>query len=181
MSPAAAAQSQPIGSVTNGPSQDAVLAVYIGQLKVAKAAKNDVAKSYKDILTAAKETGLNTGAIQAAMKIVESGDVEKWIAQTRAISTCLRVMRYGVTSEQMELDFQDSREPIDDRAAGDGLWAGRSEAEESDNPHQINTPAGQAWLGAFRTGRAEVDLVLSMGDSGLDEDSGDSGDDSEQD
>jgi hypothetical protein len=107
---------------------------------------------------------VHLSAAKDAIAVVKSGKVDEAIAYTKAFYSYLRILRHGVVDDQLSLDLAPSAAPVEERAEHDGRWAGMSgdEVRESDNPHALSTKAGQAWLAAFRQGRVDRDLILSM-------------------
>jgi len=102
-------------------------------------------------------------AAKRALQIARDGDAESWLEENAAVTKYLRILRHGVTQSQLDLFQVESHlAPIDEVAGLDGLSAGRLGQAETDNPHDLGTAAGQAWLEKFRQGSAEREAVLAM-------------------
>lgn len=114
----------------------------------------------------AESKGVNLKAAKAAMKIIKSeGDEEKIqdiIADMTATIQYLGLFGFTLTSQQLELfKFdQPTLQPIDEKAFGDGLLAGRM--GEVDNPHDLNSDSGRKWAEGHERGIEERKLILSM-------------------
>lgn len=153
-------------TLSNQPDDDSVIAVNLSKIRVAQESAASGHASLRSILGHAEAKGVHLKAAKRALAIVKSGDAEKWLEENAAVTRYLRILRHGITSTQLEM-FQTSESdlaPIDEKASLDGRAAGLDGKEESDNPHEIGTIAGQAWLSAYRQGLSERALVLSMAD-----------------
>lgn len=154
----------------NTPDDEAVIAVRLGKIKVLQNQASSAQGAYRNFLGQAEGYGINLKAAKRALSIAKSGDAEAWLEETRETTRYLRILRHGITENQLKLDFGTTLEPMDEKAANDGRIAGLDmEAEESSNPHDLNTQSGQAWIAAFRQGRSERDIILSMMDAEDDE------------
>jgi len=170
----AAVQEKP----TNGPDEEAVITVNLGKIQAAKMAHDAAGNEFRSVLKHAEGKGVHIRAAKIALKIVASGDPDAWLEETGLVSSYLRMLRHGITDTQLMLEFEEPLAPIDEKAGLDGLASGRlGFNQEGMNPHALNTKAGQAWLAAFRQGRAEYELIMSMKDDPEDEDDIDSRDD----
>lgn len=73
-----------------------------------------------------------------------------------------RLMRFVALPIGTQIGFFDDRpeapEPKDarQRAGEQGFMAGATGANQTDNPHELNTDAGQAWLEQWHKGQAEL-------------------------
>src|SRR3990167_6137053 len=149
---------------TNEPhiEDDAVVAVDLSRLRASQDEFNSVTGELRNVC---KQVGLrlHMKAAKRALQIVRAGDVDAWIEENQAVTRYLRILRHGVTAQQLEL-FQSVSHlaPIDEVAGLDGLSAGRLGQNETDNPHDLGTAAGQVWLEKFRQGSAEREAVLAM-------------------
>lgn len=158
---AQAAQQQ--ASIPNVPDDDAVIAVNLSKIRVAMDSAASGHGSLRNVLAHAEGKGVHLKAAKRALKIVKAGDADAWLEETRETTRYLRILRHGITESQLKLEFGTTLEPMDERAAMDGRAAGLDmEAQEENNPHDLNTPNGQAWIAAFRQGRSERDIILSM-------------------
>lgn len=166
----AAKQEAPIPNV---PDDDAVIAVNLSKIRVAQDAASSGHGSLRSVLAHAEGKGVHLKAAKKALSIVRAGDAAAWLEETQLTTRYLRILRHGITENQLKLDFGTTLEPMDERASMDGRAAGLDMvAEESTNPHDLNTAMGQAWITAFRQGRSERDIILSMKDDEA-EDEGD--------
>jgi hypothetical protein len=142
---------------------DAVVAVDLSRLRDGQNEFNSSTGTYRNICKQCDQHGLHMKAAKRALQIVRDGDAESWLVENAAVTKYLRILRHGVTQAQLDLFTVESHlAPIDEVAGLDGLSAGRLGQSETDNPHDLGTAAGQAWLGKFWTGRAERDAVLAM-------------------
>lgn len=167
MSPAAAAQSQPAGNVTNGPDDDAVVAVNLGKIRDAKMRVDAAGNELRSVTKHAEGKGVHLKAAARALKIVKAGDADSWLEETSAITRYLKILRHGVTENQLSLELESTLAPIEEKAGLDGRACGLDTADtatEGSIPHDLSTRAGQSWLAAFRQGRTERDIILSMRD-----------------
>lgn len=154
----------------NTPDDEAVIAVNLSKIRTAQEAAASHHGTLRSILKHAEGKGVHLKAAKRALSIVKSGDADAWLEETRETTRYLRILRHGITENQLKLDFGTTLEPMDEKAANDGRIAGLDmEADESTNPHDLNTPSGQAWIAAFRQGRSERDIILSMMDAEDDE------------
>jgi hypothetical protein len=174
LSPATATAPKP--AATNGPDDDAVIAVNLSKIKVAQetAASNHAA--LRAVLGHAEAKGVHLKAAKRALSIVKSGEADAWLEETSAVTRYLRILRHGINDNQLDLQFESTLAPIEEKAGLDGRALGLDvapDATEERNPHALNTRAGQAWLAAFRQGRTERDMVLAMKDDvAADDDAG---------
>jgi hypothetical protein len=152
---------------TNGPDDDAVVAVNLGKIRDAKTKVDAAGNNLRGVMKHAEGKGVNLKAAARALSIVKSGDADSWLEETSAVTRYLKILRHGVNDNQLDLSFESTLAPIEEKAALDGRACGLDTSEtavESQNPHALNTRAGQAWLTAFRQGRSERDIILSMKD-----------------
>ncbi len=165
MTTAAAKASPP--ATHNQPGDDAVIAVNLGKIRDAKTKVDAAGNHLRTIEKNAEGKGINLKAAKRALAIVKSGEADDWLQETSAVTRYLKILRHGVTDNQMDLEFESTLAPIEEKAALDGRAMGLDtspDAIEEVNPHALNTRAGQAWLAAFRQGRQERDIILSMKD-----------------
>lgn len=166
----------------NTPDDEAVIAVNLSKIRTAQEAAASHHGTLRSILKHAEGKGVHLKAAKRALSIVKNGDPEAWLEETQEITRYLRIMRHGITSNKLQLDFGTTLEPVDEKAALDGRMAGLDVDEsvhEGSNPHSLETKAGQAWLKAFREGRAERDIILSMAEVEPDDEAGDDDEDDE--
>jgi hypothetical protein len=155
---------------TNLPDDDAVVAVNLSKIKMAQENAASHHGTLRNVLKHAEGKGLHLKAAKRALSIVKAGDADAWLEETREITRYLRILRHGIQESQLDLfECEPSLAPLDEKAALDGRAAGLDGGEESSNPHDLSTQAGQAWIAAFRQGLSERELILSMGDEESDE------------
>jgi hypothetical protein len=156
----------------NTPDDEAVIAVNLSKIRTAQDNAASHHGTLRRVLKHAEGKGVHLKAAKRALAIVKSGDADAWLEETRETTRYLRILRHGITESQLKLDFGTTLEPMGEKAANDGRLAGLDvdeKATEETNPHDLNTASGQAWLAAFRQGRAERDIILSMQDAEDDE------------
>lgn len=168
----AARQSEP--TLTNQPDDEAVIAVNLSKIRVAQDEAASHHGSLRNVLKHAEGKGVHLKAAKRALSIVKSGDADAWLEETRETTRYLRILRHGIQEAQISMfEYEPSLAPLDEKAGLDGRAVGLDGGEESANPHDLNTKAGQAWLTAFRQGLSERNLVLSMKDDEPEEDADD--------
>lgn len=149
--------------ISNQPDDEAVIAVNLSKIRTAQDNAASHHGTLRNVMKHAEGKGVHLKAAKRALSIIKAGDADAWLEETRETTRYLRILRHGITENQLRLDFGTTLEPMDEKAANDGRIAGLDmEADESSNPHDLNTPNGQAWLAAFRQGRSERDIILSM-------------------
>jgi hypothetical protein len=182
LSTAAAASPAP---THNQLGDDAVIAVNLGKIRDSKIKVDAAGNNHRSVLKHAEAKGINLKAAARALSIVKNGDADEWLKETGDITRYLKILRHGVTDNQLNMEFESTLAPIEEKAALDGRAAGLDtspDAIEEINPHALNTRAGQAWLHAFRQGRTERDIILSMKDDvGGSDDGADTSEEDEED
>ncbi len=114
---------------------------------------------------------LNLPAAKRALKIIKSGKSEEFIAETERTVFYLKLLGKPVNEAQLDLFVcAPASAPEDEKAGDEGLSAGRLGHEENQNPYDLGSPKGQAWIKKFREGLAERNLVLSMPEPTVEED-----------
>ena len=161
MSTAAAKKTPP---ATNGPDDDAIIAVNLSRIRAAQDRFTSENGTLRSTFAKAEQQGMHLKAAKRAISIVRTGKVDEFLEETGLITRYLRIMRHGINDGQLKLDLESTLAPIEEKAALDGRAAGLSGEPEANNPHHGNTKAGMAWLGAYRQGLSERELVLSMKD-----------------
>ena len=144
MSQAIAMQVTP---ATNGPDEDAVVAVNLSRMKIAQERYASENGSLRSTFVKAEQQGVHVKAAKRALAIVKAGDVDAWLTETSKVTSYLKIMRHGITENQLTLDLESTLAPIDEMAGLDGRLSGFDVAEdatEHSNPHHLNTPQGQA-------------------------------------
>lgn len=158
MAEAALAQS----AQTNMPDDEAVIAVNLSKIRTAQESAASHHGTLRKVLKHAEGKGVHLKAAKRALAIAKSGDADAWLEETQETTRYLRILRHGIHESQLTLEFETTLAPIDEKAGLDGRYAGLDGADESTNPHDLSTKAGQAWLAAYRQGRSERDLIMSM-------------------
>ncbi len=142
---------------------DAVVAVNLSKIKTAQEQAASSHGSLRAVLKSAEGKGLHLKAAKRALQIVKAGNVEEWLEENAAVTRYLKILRHGISSDQLDMfQTESALAPSDEKATLDGLNAGRLGLPETDNPHDLSTPAGQAWLDAHRRGATERELVMKM-------------------
>ena len=153
MSQAIAMQVTP---ATNGPDDDAIVAVNLTRMRDAQERYASENGSLRSTFAKAEQQGVHLKAAKRALAIVKAGDVDAWLTETSKVTSYLKIMRHGITENQLTLDLESTLAPIEEKAGLDGRAAGLDTAEdatEHSNPHDLSTKAGQSWLAAFRSCR----------------------------
>jgi hypothetical protein len=150
-------------TLKNVPDADAIAIVNLTRLRQAQADLASSTGSLRSVCAKAEMQGINLPAAKRALRIVKSDNMEEEIAEIQATLKYCQLLGKPATKDQLDLfAYDNGLAPLDEKAANDGRRAGLSDEPESTNPHDLNTKAGQAWLAAFRQGRAERDIVLQM-------------------
>lgn len=105
---------------------------------------------YRDALKKAKEAGINPAVITATMGWAKKDPMEaqQYFKQLRAT--------FETAGIEVQLAMFD--EPSVSRSAqiyDDGFKAGKTAKSSTDNPHDLNTSAGQTWMQGWSAGQAE--------------------------
>jgi len=146
-------------------SDESVIAVNLSKIKAAQDTANSGNASLRAIMGHAEAKGVNPKAAKTALAIAKKGGdaVDEWIKENAAVTLYLRILRHGVTSAQLELfKSQESSAPLDERALFDGRMAGLMGGADHENPHDLGSAAGQAWLTGLRGGQEERAAVLAL-------------------
>jgi len=149
-------------SIPNTPDDEAVIAVNLSKIRTAQESAASHHGSLRNVLKHAEGKGVHLKAAKKALAIVKAGVADGWLEETRETTRYLRILRHGIHESQLTLEFETTLAPIDEKAGLDGRYAGLDGADESTCPHDLSTKAGQAWLVAYRQGRAERELIMSM-------------------
>lgn len=150
------------GAIQNTPSDDDVIAVNLSKIRRAQEAAASHHGTLRNVLKDAEGKGVHLKAAKRALAIVKADEADAWLEETSAVTRYLRILRHGITENQLQLDFGTTLEPMDEKAANDGRAAGLDGVDEAECPHDINTANGQAWLAAYRQGLSERKLILAM-------------------
>lgn len=159
----------------NEPDQAAIDAVNLSRIRAAQEAYNSENGALRSVFAKAQLQNLHLPAAKRALKVIKSGKTDEMMAEFEKTIFYLKLLGKPVNTQQLEMfEGRDALAPEDERAGDEGLSAGRGGFEENQNPYDLGSQKGQAWLAKFREGRAERDLVLSMPEPQADE--GDEGD-----
>lgn len=161
---AATANQSPPTTHNQPPQQSAIDAVNLSRMRTSQDEFQSAQGAMRSIFGKAEAQGIHLKAAKKALSIVKSGDVDAWLQETSKVTAYLKILRHGVTESQLSLELESTLAPIEEKATLDGRSAGLAGEPESNNPHHLNTKAGQSWVAAHRQGFAERELVLSMKD-----------------
>lgn len=158
----------------NEPDQAAIDAVNLSRVRAAQEAFHSQNGELRSVFARAAAMNLNLPAAKRALKILKSGKSEEFIAETERTVFYLKLLGKPVNEDQLDMFVcAPSSAPEDEKAGEEGLSAGRMGQEENQNPYDLGSPKGQAWLKRFRDGLAECNLVLSMPEPKIAEAEGD--------
>lgn len=105
---------------------------------------------YRAALKAAKEAGIDPAVITATMSWAKKDPMEAQVYFKQLRQT------FEVAGVEVQLDiFNESSISRGAQIYDDGFKAGKAAKSMDENPHDINTPAGQLWQGAWSDGQAE--------------------------
>jgi hypothetical protein len=155
----------------NEPDQSAIDAVNLSRIRAAQDAFASENGSLRSVLAKAEAQNLHLPAAKRALKVIKADKVSEMIEEFERTIFYLKLLGKPVNTEQLELfETMTQSAPEDEKAAHEGLAAGRGGFVESQNPYDPGSSKGQAWLTKFREGAAERALVLSMPQPEADED-----------
>lgn len=130
------------------PPDDKIKAV-LSDLHSQKVRVESIMGTYREARKKAKDMGLPGWLIDAGLKVlagkIEGHEIE---ANQRLLQ---RVYRALGVAFQMNLFGQDAA--LGDKALADGYRAGIKAVNSTDNPHDLNTEAGQMWLEGWHLGQ----------------------------
>lgn len=142
------------------------------KLEKARAEKNKLRKEMK-------AAGINLGDFDAHMRLTnlsrdEAQDhlnhLAHYLRWSRVPLGEQIPLDLGVPSDPLEKDDDAAIQHIVEDAIKAGFLAGLSGHPDTENPHDGNTDAGQAWIGAHRDGLAKRDLEIDpMGSEDTDD------------
>ncbi|SEB97017.1 hypothetical protein [Bradyrhizobium erythrophlei] len=165
-------------SKPNEPAQAALDSANLSRIRNAQAeaaAQNEVNNTAKNKLRGTyaqtQAQGLHNEAAKLALDLVEGGDeaIDEFCEKVRKAGVYVGYLGKVLSPRQFELfgmagvgpTPEDERAKLEGRAAGFRLDS-EPGSKETDNPYEIGSLKGQAWLSAFRDARSERDHVLSM-------------------
>lgn len=155
-----AEQEEPL---TNGPAEDAVLALNVAKLMAADILFSGAKEDHKAIKAHVEAKGVNLKAYAWADKIIKAGDVGAAVQLIEATLKILKIRGRPVPSSQLDLlTGEDDRTPIDERAREEGRYAGIMGYGPDANPYGVDSAAGQSWQDAYNGGCDERKMILSM-------------------
>lgn len=151
-------------AIPNMPDQSAIDAVNLSRIRAAQDEFNSQNGSLRSTFAKAEMQGLHLAAAKRALKVIKSGKQDEMISEFSKTVEYLRLLGNQVEfgSDQLDLFKAGGPAPEDEKARNEGQAAGRIGKPESDNPYDIGSIKGQAWLTAYRDGASERALVLSM-------------------
>lgn len=106
---------------------------------------------YREAVKKAEEIGIPKFAIKAGMKALAGAIDGPEIAQENRIMQ--RV--YGACGVEFQLSLFGQDAAVGDKALADGYRAGLKALNSTDNPHGLNTQAGQMWMKGWHLGQSE--------------------------
>jgi hypothetical protein len=163
---------------SNEPGQPALDAVNLVRIRNAKKIHDDAVKDnnsqknkLRTVYASTALQNLDNEAAGIALKLVEEGDeaIEKYCKTVRNVGIYVGYLGKVLSPAQYDLFGmagtgplpEDERAKIEGRAAGFKLDV-EPGSKDSDNPYEIGSIKGQAWLSAFNNSRSERDIILSM-------------------
>jgi len=149
----------------NEPDQGAIDAVNLSRIMQAMNEKDSAVGSLRSVFAKAELQNLNTEAAKIAIRLVKKGGdaIDEHFALFRQTGEYVKLLGKELSPSQYELfGLRQGPTPEDEKAGIEGLAAGRAGHKEKDNPYEVGSLKGQAWLAKFRDGLAERQLVLSM-------------------
>lgn len=140
--------------------EDQVRAFELSKLMALKKDQASAMGSYRSRLSQAEAKGMHTKAAKDAIKIYEKGDVTDTLKYLEELTRNLRILGMPLKSEQLEMfDVAPAVQPLDEKAHEQGMGAGILGMNQDENPHDLSTDAGQAWMAGWHEGceaRAEL-------------------------
>jgi hypothetical protein len=154
---------QPAANTNHNHAEDAVLALNVAKLMAADILLDESKADHKAIQDHVVGKGVNLKAYSLARKVVKSGKVNEYVALFGDTLKMLKILGKPVETQQLDLlTTEDPRQPLDDRAATEGRYAGIMCLPIHDNPYSIDSSAGQAWQKAYGAGEEERKLILAL-------------------
>lgn len=146
-----------------GPAEDAVTALNLGKLKRAKTQFESANGAYRNVLKHVESKGINIAAAKEAIAIAKSGKVDEKIAELKALFDYLKILGSAVPKAQLDMfSTEAARTPAVDKARELGRHAGIMGEGSDQNPYDLSSAQGQAWMEAWHGGGKERSLILSM-------------------
>lgn len=150
-------------SLSNTPDQSAIDAVNLSRIRAAQEKFNSQNGALRSTFARAERQGLHLSAAKRALKVIKSGKSGEMIEEMTKTLEYLRVLGKPVEFGSNQLDlFTSGPAPEDEKAANEGLAAGRGGDLESTNPYEIGSAKGQAWLNSYRQGLSDRNTILAM-------------------
>ncbi|WP_454629611.1 hypothetical protein [Bradyrhizobium cenepequi] len=162
----------------NEPTQSALDAFNLARIRLAQKEaervneENNSAKNrLRGVFAQTVSQGLHNDAAREALKLVDGGDqaIDDFCEKVRKIGSYVGLLGKTLSPRQYELFGMPGTGPApeDERAENEGRAAGfrlddEQGSREQDNPYEIGSSKGQAWLKGFRIARPERNTILSM-------------------
>ncbi|KGT73686.1 hypothetical protein MA20_42820 [Bradyrhizobium japonicum] len=162
----------------NEPTQQALDAFNLARIRAAQKeaesvneTNNSAKNKLRGVFAITQGQGLHNDAAREALKLVEGGeaDIDAFCEKVRKIGVYVGFLGKTLTPRQYELFGMPAAGPApeDERAENEGRAAGfrmddEAGSKEQDNPYEVGSQKGQAWIKGFRKGRPERNTLLSM-------------------
>lgn len=145
----------------NLPTQAEVLQ-YVARHNAIENSQAELRKKKNLMRREMKNSGIDCQTFDAVRKLISLGDevIEDQMRQT------VQYMRYMNLPIGSQMGFFDDQPPdtsapdVVEKAHADGLAAGMMASNFDDNPHELNTPAGQEWQKGYNEGQAVLKKEL---------------------
>ena len=158
----------------NEPDQAAIDAVNLSRIRAAQEAYHSQNGELRSAFAKASAMNLHLPAAKRALKVIKSGKTDEMVTEFERTVFYLKLLGKPVNETQLDMFIcAPASAPEDEKAGDEGLSAGRLGHEENQNPYDLGSSKGQAWIKKFREGLAERNLVLSMPEPDVGEDESD--------
>lgn len=115
--------------------------------------KNSSNGEYVSRLEMAEANGLDKWAIKEALKIKKSGEVTLTVQRLQALMRYLRLLGIPLQAAQLEMfETAPQSQPGEEKAYEQGFGTAMLGESHHDNPHDVSTDFGQAWLRGWNEG-----------------------------
>ncbi len=130
-----------------------LLFLYIQKLTKATEVKDKAVADIRNLRKQAKGDGVDMKALDAAMTFYGMDD-DKRFSYFRNLDAYMRYLR---TPTGTQFGLFEAELPLpNDKAYADGKFAGQMGKSLSDNPHDMNTDAGQEWTRGYHDGQKSI-------------------------
>lgn len=133
---------------SNGPAHKDIR-YHFGQLKGLKSKVDEASANYSNARKRAKESGIDPAVLTHLMKIEKQDPFE--------VKLYFKLLDRAAQANGLELQmdmFDSSGISREAQIFDDGFKAGLAGKSMDDNPHQLNTEAGQTWQQAWNLGQS---------------------------